>query len=321
MTTSVFDARDEYSQRRIVEFRRALAEAVPELSKCPNLCIYATGSFGRREAGKNSDLDLFFVVDGNGEDIPNLTKTLIDADLIRLCTRLEYPEFSGDGEYLKIHTRSDLSQKIGDQNEDAENIFTARMLLFLESIPLHNDEVYNKTISECIRQYCRDHADHAVNFKPIFLVNDISRFWKTLCLNYESARTSLKPEDKPKHRVKNLKLKFSRMMTCYSMLACLCDPTEGDSPEKLGKLVRMNPYERLAHITNKHGLTDLFGSLVSEYEWFLTITDGEKSSVRVTVTEQKDDVFRRANQFGDLVYRLLLAVADKTSTDLRFLVV
>jgi len=321
MSTSVFDTRYEYSEGRITEFRDALAEAVPELTKCPNLCIYSTGSFGRREAGKHSDLDLFFVVDGKREDIPKLIKTLIDADLIRLCTRLGYPEFSGDGEYLKIHTLSDLSQKIGDQDEDAENIFTARMLLFLESVPLHNDDVYNRTISECIQQYCRDHMDHPTNFKPIFLVNDISRFWKTLCLNYESARTGLKPEDKPKHRVKNLKLKFSRMMTCYSMLACLCDPAEGDSPEKLEQLVGMTPHQRLTHITNKHGLTDLFGSLVNEYEWFLTITDEEKSIVRSRVAEQKDDVFRRARLFGELVYRLLLAIADKTKTDLRYLVV
>ena len=121
--------------------------------------------------------------------------------------------------------------------------------------------------------------------------------------------------------MKNLKLKFSRMMTCFSMLACLCDPHEGDSPEKLGKLVEMTPYKRLAHITNKHGLTELFGSLVSEYEWFLTITDGEKLSVRAAVTDQKDAVFRRASQFGDMVYRLLLTVADKTRTDLRYLVV
>lgn len=321
MSTSVFDARGEYSQRRIAEFRGDLAAAVPELSKCPSLCIYATGSFGRREAGAHSDLDLFFVVDGKREDIPNLTKTLIDADLIRLCARLGYPEFSGDGEYLNIHTLSDLSQKIGHQDEDAENLFTARMLLFLESVPLHNDGVFNATIAECIRQYCRDHIDHATNFKPIFLVNDISRFWKTLCLNYESARTGIKPEDKPKHRVRNLKLKFSRMMTCYSMLACLCDPVEGDSPEKLGSLVAMTPFQRLTHITSKHGLTDLFGSLVSEYEWFMTIIDGEKLSVRTTVTEQKGDVFRRASLFGDLVYKLLLGVADKTRTDLRFLVV
>lgn len=321
MSTSLFDVRNEFSQRRITEFRKALTEAVPELSKCPNLCIYATGSFGRWEAGGHSDLDLFFVLDGKREEIPHLTKTLIDADLIRLCARLKYPEFSGDGEYLKIHTLNDLSEKIGDQDEDAKNIFTARMLLFLESVPLHNDAVYDRAIAECIRQYYRDHVDHAANFKPIFLVNDISRFWKTLCLNYENARTSLTPEDKPKHRLKNLKLKFSRMMTCYSMLACLCDPGEGDSPEKLGQLVRMTPYLRLVHITTKHGLTDLFGSLVNEYEWFLTITDGEKSSVRATVTEQKDDVFRRASHFGDLIYRLLLGVADKTKTDLRFLVV
>ena len=83
----------------------------------------------------------------------------------------------------------------------------------------------------------------------------------------------------------------------------------------------MTPYERLSHITSKHGLTDIFGSLASEYGWFLAITDGEKLSVRAAVTEQKDDVFRRASLFGELVYRLLLAVAEQTKTDLRYLVV
>lgn len=321
MPPSVFDARRDYSISSIENFRRTLVESVPELARWPNLCIYTTGSFGRYEAGEYSDLDLFFVVDGKQKDIPRLSKILIDADLIRLCQGLGYPEFSGDGEYLKIHALDDLSKKIGDQNEDAENIFTARMLLFLESVPLHNDEVYNKAIKACITEYCRDHHDHARNFRPIFLVNDISRFWKTLCLNYESARTGLEPEDKPKHRVKNLKLKFSRMMTCYSMVACLCDPGEGDSPEKLERLVGMKPYERLEHITKKHELHDLFGQLVSEYEWFLDITNAKKSIVRQDVTDQKDEVFRRASLFGDLIYRLLLSISEKTNTDLRFLVV
>ncbi len=310
-----------FSIARIAEFRGKLAERVPDLAGCPNLCIYTTGSFGRKEAGQHSDLDIFFVVDGPQESVSNLTKTLIDADLIRFCRELGYPEFSGDGEYLEIHTADNLCTKIGDRYEDAENIFTARMLLFLESVPLYNDAVYDKVIEACVKQYFRDFTDHATNFKPTFLVNDIVRFWKTLCLNYECARTGLEPKDKAKHRVKNLKLKFSRLMTCFSMLSCLCDSNEGDNPDKLKNLVKMTPHERIQHITTKHQLPDIFGSLVEEYNWFLTITDDEKMKVRDFVTDQKEDIFRRAVLFGNEFYKLLLEVARLSGSDLRYMVV
>ena len=294
---------------------------MPKLAECEKLCIYTTGSFGRREAGTHSDLDLFFVYDGERSDVGNINKTLIDADLIRLCERLGYPPFSGDGVYLKIHTADDLAKKIGHQLEDAENIFTARMLLFLESTPLHNQTAYDRAISACVSEYCRDYEDHSTSFHPVFLTNDIIRFWKTLCLNYESARTGAVEADKPKHRLKNFKLKFSRMMTCYSMLACLCDRAESDSPEKLWALVRMTPVQRIGHITRKHSLGELYGALMSEYEWFLTETDREKPSALTWITENKDVTFRRAATFGDLVFRLLQNVAEKSGGSLRYLVV
>lgn len=321
MSASILEARANYSAGRIREFREQVGESVPELARCGNLCIYTTGSFGRGEAGRHSDLDLFFALDGSRAAVPNLTKTLIDADLIRLCQRLGYPAFSGDGVYLKIHTVADLSTKIGEPQEDAENVFTARMLLFLESTPLHNDGIYDRAITACVNAYCRDYEDHSTNFHPRFLANDIMRFWKTLCLNYESARTGAAPEEKPKHWLKNFKLKFSRMMTCFSMLACLSDPQESDNPAKLTSLVQMTPMERIRHITGKHHLTDLFGSLVSEYEWFLTETDRDKSSALTWIAENKDDVFRRAKTFGDQIYHLLLRVAEATGGDLRYLVV
>ena len=303
------------------EFRARVREAVPELAGCDDLFIYTTGSFGRLEAGQNSDLDLFFVQDGAPGSIGRLRKTLIDADLIRLCRNLGYPEFSGDGAYLEIHTVADLATKIGKPTEDAENIFTARMLLLLESAPLHNDSAYDLGIMTCVEQYFRDFHDHSTNFHPLFLTNDISRFWKTLCLNYENARTGLSEAEKPKHRLKNFKLKFSRMMTCYSMLGCLCDPNESNTPDKLEKLVRMTPWGRIAHITGKHALSELHGSLISEYEWFLEATDREKPEALAWITENKEEARRRAKTFGDLIYRLLLAVAEKTPESLRFLVV
>ena len=83
----------------------------------------------------------------------------------------------------------------------------------------------------------------------------------------------------------------------------------------------MTPTQRIEHIARKHGLDDLFGALVSEYEWFLTETDREKPSALAWIAEDKTDVFRRASTFGDQIFRLLQSVAEKTHGSLRYLVV
>jgi len=52
------------------------------------------------------------------------------------------------------------------------------------------DNNCNGTIDEGVKTtYYRD-ADDRPDFLPAFLINDITRFWKTLCLNYEHSRGS-----------------------------------------------------------------------------------------------------------------------------------
>ena len=56
---------------------------------------------------------------------------------------------------------------------------------------------------------------------PTFLTNDILRLWRTFCVNYE-ARTERVPElEKAKGKLKNYKLKHSRLLTCYSAILYL----------------------------------------------------------------------------------------------------
>ena len=105
-------------------------------------CLYVTGSYGRLEASKFSDLDLFFVRDSTRQSNPisHVEKTLVDAAIIKICRRLELPEFSGGGEYLQIHYLDEIVESLGSQEDDYKNHFTARMLLILESQPLFDDE-------------------------------------------------------------------------------------------------------------------------------------------------------------------------------------
>jgi hypothetical protein len=110
-------------------------------------------------------------------------------------------------------------------------------------------------------------SEESRNFRPVFLANDITRFWKTLCLNYEHKRnrTDKGYEAKRKSHLKNFKLKFSRLLTCFSMVASLCDLDEADHPDKAISLVKMPPVKRLERIVEKHGLAELWQEMRELY--------------------------------------------------------
>jgi predicted nucleotidyltransferase len=180
-------------------------------------CVYATGSYGRGEAGASSDLDVFIVGHVERDDgrvrldkrdrvvrrLSRIDEILVKADLIRATQSLDFPPFDGDGEYLQHYAVSDLISTLGTPEDDALNTFTARLLLLLESTPLLGKEVHTEAIELVIDAYWGDYHDHQSHFSPAFLANDILRLWRTFCVNYE-ARTRREPsEEKAKRKLKN----------------------------------------------------------------------------------------------------------------------
>ena len=71
--------------------------------------------------------------------------------------------------------------------------------MLLESKPLFNETLYDSQMDEIVGLYFRDDVDRS-SFKPLFLLNDLLRFWRTLCLNYEIIRNDkTKPFRKKKY--------------------------------------------------------------------------------------------------------------------------
>ncbi|HKS74817.1 MAG TPA: nucleotidyltransferase domain-containing protein, partial [Terriglobales bacterium] len=246
MTSDLLRKRNEYSTQRLRDLCEKVG-SIKELSQFDNLGIYVTGSYGRLEAHAGSDLDLFFVLGGNGQ-LDRITKTLVDAELIKIARDLGFPPFSNDAQYLEVHSLQEMLDKLGGAEDDFKNLFTARMLLLLESRPIYGENAYRKILISIIDAYFRDFHDHTGDFRPLFLVNDILRFWKTLCLNYENRRN--RPEDrakKNKHHVRNLKLKFSRLLICFSTIIPLIS-SRSSSPEDILALTSHPPLKRLEKV-------------------------------------------------------------------------
>jgi len=316
------------SATRLKEFQEKLKQA-NEIAK-GKACVYVTGSFGRSEASTFSDLDLFIAgrsvdvsIDGGVEErreLRKLDEICLKAELIDGTRSLKFPEFSGDGEYLAHYTINQLVKTTGKPEDDVNNTFTARLLLLLESRALIGDDVYKDAIDAVISKYWGDYGDHKNEFVPAFLANDILRLWRTFCVNYEARTSNDPPEKKNKRRLKNYKLKYSRMLTCYSALLYLLaihDKSKTVSPEDVRGMVSKSPTERLEWLLSLEHLKDAHGgvrNLLEKYEQFLNNTNADEKTLleRISDKATRRDYFNQANAFGDAVFDLIEIIGHKS---------
>ncbi len=309
----------EYSKVRLNVFRKEIG-TIDELSK-NSLCIYATGSFGRHEASENSDLDLFFLDAEEEKPTSNIDKTLINAAVIKTCRAMKLPEFSKDGGYLTIHNIGDILTHLGSPEDDYKNYFTARMLLLLESKPIYNDDLHKMCLKKIIERYFIDFPDHSKNFKAIFLANDIIRFWKTLCLNYEHGRHRKViegNEGSEKNKIvahsKNLKLKFSRKLTCFSFIIQLADFRGSITQADLLEMCLLTPVERLLKVKQINpDIADKIQNALNSYQWFIDRTQipSDELLAWIADAQARDEAFIKSEHFADELFNILQAVDKK----------
>lgn len=287
-------------------------------------CVYATGSFGRLEAGKQSDLDVFIVSktaeserDGKKlmvNQLSNLDTILVKAELIKALHALDMPKFDADGKYLASHSIHDLKTHLGTAEDDYRNTLTGRLLLFLESRPLIGKEVYDEIIDEVIAAYWGDYGDHSADFIPAFLTNDILRLWRTFCVNYESGRRS----EKGNAKIKNHKLKHSRMLTCYSALLFLLAVYKKDgtvSPERAKEMTKLTPTGRLQWLLEDSSFGAIHhqtSELLEKYGDFLKRTDQPKEKLNELFENNSKEWVRKSYEFGDTLFDILSALGKDT---------
>jgi predicted nucleotidyltransferase len=308
---------------RVADLRGRLKQA--EALAKGKACVYATGSFGRREAGPRSDLDLFIVgkKDGNqgpdgreGSLLRRLDEICIKADLIEATRELRIPDFSGDGRYLTHYSVHEFTKTLGTPEDDVTNTFTARLLLLLESCPLLQSAVYWEVTEEVVTAYWRDYEDHKADFIPAFLANDILRLWRTFCVNYEARTERMPDEEKAKGKLKNYKLKHSRLLTCYSGLLYLL-AVYGDrqtvTPSDAMLMISLTPTERLEWVLGRPELAhahDAIRKLLDQYERFLETTNADEGELvrRFMDKETSRSSMSDAYKFGDVVFDVLTSI-------------
>jgi hypothetical protein len=331
MTNQLATRRKESEEGLALVREAATTHLAPIVGDEP-LAIYLTGSFGRLEARfpKGSDLDLFFLYGPTDRSsktrLSQLTWFELAGEVIRIARDLDFEEFSRDGAFLQVHNVWHIGRQLGSQHEDAENGFTARLLLLLESRYVLNEDLYEQFMQETIGFYYEDYWANQDIFRPTFLINDILRFWRTLCLNYEHKRNHKRSEGgtededatwRAESALDNLKLRFSRLSTCYSMVIALAAEPTPVGPERVLELCRTAPTDRwdvaarYAPDSAVVEATSKVAQILEGYEYFLELMAEEGALLeRLASHRERRLTRRRAAAFGEVVSEFLRATCQ-----------
>ncbi|MDE7539854.1 hypothetical protein [Gluconobacter sphaericus] len=230
-------ARD-YSDRRISDIRQVIKNA----SHSDNLGIHSlavAGSLARREASEVSDLDLI-ITTISSKPSPD-TDILVWRD--ELCDKLKIEKPNPVGVFATPICQTLIESISGGADEHYSSV-AKRVLFLLESEWLFNETNYNALLNKIVDAYAIDvTADPRKNF--VFLLNDVVRFFRALCVNYQHTKSETSDGKWP---LRNVKLRHSRVLMYFSMIAAIGSLSRERSPQKIDALkilVKIPPLERL----------------------------------------------------------------------------
>ena len=311
-------------------------------------CVYITGSLARYELDENSDLDLF-VVDHFEPDNPESALTFVEQS--RIVSSLEdirndslfaKRKFSRGGYFLQPLPFSAMVDEIGDPQDDARNLFTARMLLLINSYPMINKVGYGRLRKEATDAYwtlvdskgCASTAPGDMPYKPIMFLNDLKRWWLSVALNFErnhnhraiarkmelcKAQGIFDPLEDPRaeRRLANLKLRHARVLAVYSVLANMlaCEHSEGIIRSDFEDIIQSSPIERLIYIAqHRPNFERDVSRLLAMYATYLEFLTGSKAELasRIKDDKQYKPVKFQAYDFHSGLFNLMNRLGEKS---------
>jgi len=168
---------------------------------------------------------------------------------------------------------------------------------------------------------------------PAYLANDILRYWRTLCLNYEASASenALREQalpDRAKRKIKNYKLKHSRMLTCYSAvlhLLFIYAKNKTVTVSDAQTMVSLTPTERVEFVASELKGSEpaaWISEFLGKYERFLDITNASEAELVGLFSDDVEAHKLRDEQsdFGDLAYKILYSIGHENRLYRRLLI-
>lgn len=268
-----------------------------------DFCAVAVGSYGRYEASEQSDLDVYVI---HTSKMHWATRKKIDK-VIRETAKSSGIKCSGGFESISL---DDMRKNIGGKN-DTNSSITNRILFLLESECLYNVPFFNKAYERILKKYLRE-VINSDNKPPRFLLSDIIRYYRTICVDYEFKTVEANKE----WAIRNIKLRFSRKGLYFGgiviLLNSLIRPTS-DKYDYIVKNLRRPFADKISHILLDQKISDGYKDILVLYADFLRETG--KESVRDNLDDlrkadrKKDNVFcsltEKSRHFNTHLLKLL----------------
>jgi hypothetical protein len=228
----------EHTRARVAALREALGHET--LAEGLSICVF--GSWAREELTPGSDDDWAILAAR-----PLATE---DPDVALAMDFAERHLGAGDrapGSQSVFGVPFDLAGLVDNVGLDADTNtnLTRRMLLLLESRELAgtvHDEAWRLVLDRYLNYGVKDFRP------PRFLLNDLTRYWRTICVDFEGKHKDTQGND-PKWVSRNAKLRTSRKLLFAGGLVpiLLCHLHDHDAmPGFLATWLKAPPLDRLA---------------------------------------------------------------------------
>jgi predicted nucleotidyltransferase len=290
--------------------RKRLSDVAAELGGLEvgesSICLF--GSWARQELTEGSDDDWAVVALERFADYePGIVRTMAAAQAV-LGTEDRAPGKQGVfGVPFDVET---LVQYVG-LDQDTNTNLTRRMLLLLESTELVgtiHDAACTSVLTRYLNYGVKDYRP------PRFLLNDLIRYWRTICVDFEGKHADTQGDD-PKWVSRNAKLRTSRKLLFAGGLIpiLLCHLYRREQMQAFLKAwFRAPPLDRLAAGFRWAGATEEGVRALRAYDAWLAIqldTNAREELERLRLDTREDSpLFREIRDIGNRFDRSLLAL-------------
>lgn len=305
-------ALNESSQLRV-----SLAERFEKL--IPADASFVTyGSVARGEYTVGSDIDWTLLVDGQADPGHFNAAQAIRAELDAM--KLEGP--GPTATFGSVTFSHELVHHIGGASDSNRNT-TQRILLLLESAPIGSPDAHERVIRAILARYLDNDISFLTKSRsgrqykvPRFLLNDIVRYWRTMCVDYA---TKFRERQGAEWALRNAKLRMSRklifaagLMMCFSCYLTPPQKFQGlfDVTDELGPIivhlrsfVARTPMDILVDAFCEYTDESTAVSFVDAYAGFLAVVaDGGKRKILKALPAERansDELFETIREMSD----------------------
>lgn len=265
----------QFTDRVVGNLKEQMQQSVEERRE-KKLALVVAGSLGRKEAHQTSDVDAFVLFQTHSDNNSSVSDEVLmelRAAVMSLGLRM-----ASSGAFSAHCAVDELLSNIGGRKESNDTL-TRRLLLLTEGEGICPGSFIGDAKKAILKKYLAD-LQPGDDPRPIFLINDLIRYYRTICVDYEYKKNEA---GKP-WAVRLTKLRHSRKLLYFSALLPLLESIHKSPDSRLDwiedQFLRFTPLERMILLLEVHGAPRDWELLVY-YNEFVRFLGSEERRTRL----------------------------------------